>query len=153
MRQYVQLEESMTFRLNSDSRFTGRSWSTAVVETTDLPSTSRPASVNHVLSADTKFRYASRSKFLSSGLVITVWGVRQYLALFQKGMLRSFELLLALCLWNNSPPPSAVFICGGRFFFANSSFAFCINDSLCLYSFSACAALAFAFSVRWWEKP
>jgi hypothetical protein len=150
---YSWLEESMALRLNSDSRFTGRSWTTPEVETTDLPPTLWPSPFNHVLSADTKFRYASRSKFLSSGFVITVGGARQYLALFQKGMLRSFELLLALCRWNDSPPPSAVFICGGMFFFANSSFAFCIKDSLCLYSFSACAALAFAFSVLWWEKP
>jgi hypothetical protein len=69
---YNWFQESMTFRLNSDSRFTGSSWSTPEVETTDLPSTLWPLLVDHVLSADTKFRYASRSKFLSSGLVITV---------------------------------------------------------------------------------
>ena len=75
----------MTFRLNSDSRFTQVARGVHLrPKTTDLPSTLWPLPFNHVLSADTKFRYASKSKFLSSGLVITVRGVRQNLAISKR---------------------------------------------------------------------
>jgi len=98
MRRYVQLvagvyDFSPKFRLEVQQVARGAHLRP---KTTDSPSTLWPLPFNHVLSADTKFRYASRSKFLSSGLVITVKGARQDLAISKKGMLRSFELLRAL---------------------------------------------------------
>ena len=79
MRRYVQVDVGVYdfFARNSDL------WSTACGtgprsrSKLHCPRLFSLLTFHHVLSADTTFRYASRSKFLSIGSVITVEGVSQ----------------------------------------------------------------------------
>lgn len=84
-------------------------------------------------SAATFCRYVSRSKFLSSGSVITKRNPNQHIEL------RAFQ--------SNIPSPPEVVDCG-EFFFFHSSLAFCIKSSLCFHSAWACAAWFWAVIER-----
>jgi hypothetical protein len=93
MWRYVQVvvgvyDFSLEIQVRDSKLATARQW----FSTTDLSFIMWSLVFHHVLSAETKFRYASKSKFLSSGLVITIrenisiWGFAQFRAVGPVGL-------------------------------------------------------------------